>query len=160
MSEDFKKLIDKMFEEKKEERKEEVEESPQEEISNKKFRNIGLPEAVDEVSYPSYVLDFPESPPRTKEQNQKAVKYAMSEMERIREAFLEFTDKVNDTVLYGQLYGEIEEFVETCKELTVLIEDGIDKEKLTSGSANDYERLRKMRDRLLQYVLDKYEKKD
>lgn len=146
MSEEFKDLIDKMFEKKKEERKQEPEK-----------KTAPIP---DEVSYPSYVLDFPETPPRTKEQNQKAIKYAMSEMERIREAFLEFTDKVNDTVLYGQLYSNIEDFVEVCKDLTTLIEDGIDKEKLTPASAEDYERMRKMRDRLLQYVLDKYENKD
>lgn len=147
MSEEFRDLIENMFVKKKEERKQEPAEKP-------------VKKKETEAPFPSYKLDFPESPPRTKEQNQKAVKYALEEMERIREAFLEFTDKVNDTVLYGQLYGNIEDFVEVCKDLTVLIEDGIDKEKLTPAISEDYERMRKMRDRLLQYVLDKYEKLD
>lgn len=149
MSEEFKDLIDRMFREKVEQRK--TVEDSQEEISDKKF---------EETPFPSYKLDFPESPARTKEQNQKAVKYALAEMERIREAFLQFTEQVNDTILYGQLYGNVEDFVEVCKELTILIEDGIDKNKLTPSTAEDYERMRRMRDRLLQYVLDKYEKKD
>lgn len=137
MSEEFRDLIESMFQKKKEEKK----------------------QSKEEKKFPSYRLDFPETPPKTKEQNEKAVKHAKKEMERIRLAFLDFTEQINDTVLYGHLYGSIEDFVEVCTDLTRMLEDDIDKDSLTSQGIDDYERMRKMRERLLSYVLDKYEEK-
>lgn len=142
MSDEFRNLIESMFQQKKEEKKEKTEDKPK------------------DTKFPTYRLDFPESPPKTKEENNKAIKYAKEEMERIRLAFLDFTEKVNDTVLYGHLYGDIEDFVEVCKDLTTMLEDGIDKDKLTSHGLEDYERMVRIRERLLSYVLDKYEEKD
>lgn len=140
MSEEFKDLIEGMFQQ-------------------KKLKPTDEPKDPAEIEepFPTYRLDLPESPPRTQEQNEKAVEYALKEMEQIRLAFLEFTEKVNNTVLYNQLFGNIEDFIEVCRDLTSLIEDGVDKDKLTSAGLDDYERMRKMRDRLLQYVLEKYD---
>ena len=142
MSDEFRELIENMFQQKKEEKKEKVQDKPQ------------------DSNFPTYRLNFPESRPKTQEQSDKAIRYAKEEMERIRLAFLDFTEKINDTVLYGHLYGNIEDFVEVCKDLTAMLEDGVDTDKLTSHGLEDYERMTRIRERLLSYVLDKYEEKD
>lgn len=132
--EDFRSLVDNLFAEKKEEQKE-------------------------EEKAPRYKVNIPEPPAQTKEQQEAALVHAKEEMEKIRKAFLDFTDQVNETVTYSYLYSEVEDFVEACKDMLILLTDDIDKDELTEHGLKDYEKLRKFRARILADITEKYKKK-
>lgn len=132
--EDFRSLVDNLFADKKEEPKE-------------------------EKKAPRYTVNIPEAPAQTKEQEAAALVHAKEEMEKIRKAFLDFTDQVNETVTYSYLYSEVEDFVEACKDMLILLTDEIDKDELTEHGLKDYEKLRKIRARILSDITDKYKKK-
>lgn len=137
--EDFRSLVDGLFEEQKEEVAEKVE-APKKKAAHK----------------PSYRVQIPEPPAQTKEEQEASLVYAKEEMEKIRKAFLQFTDAVNETVTYSYLFSEVEEFVEACKDMQTVLTDDINKDLLTEKGLADYEKLRKIRARILSDVADKY----
>lgn len=142
MADEFKDFIDDLFEQKRAGKTSKPNESSEPPYNKK----------------PSRKLSIPEPPPKTQEQQEKAIKYARQEIESIRQAFLDFSEKVNHTIMYDHLYPHIEDFVEVCQDLTALVEDDVDKSEMTNKGLDDYERMRKIRARLLDYVLEKYEK--
>lgn len=140
VSNQFKGLIDGIFDE----QHHETEEAPK----------------VQEVKPKKHKVKIPEPPQQTKEQEVNAAKHAKDEMEDIRKAFLAFTDSVNDTVLYSYLYPYIEDFVEKCRQMQVLVGDEIDKDKLSEHGLNDYEQMKKIRGTILSEISNRYNKKD
>lgn len=121
--------------------------APKEEVAPKK-----------EEAKANYRVKIPEPPAQTTEQQAAALKFAKEEMEQIRKSFLNFTDEVNDTVMYSYLYPYIEDFVERCKQMQVLISDDIDQDKLTEHGLTDYEQMRKIRGTILSTISDKHKK--
>jgi hypothetical protein len=138
---DFKNLIDELFQAPKVEEVKEVKK-----------------EVKPKGKKPTKKVVIPEPPQQTKDQQESAVKIAKDEMEQIRKAFLTFTDEVNDTVIYSYLYPYIEDFVEKCRQMQVLIADDVDKDKLTEHGLGDYEQMRKIRGTILSTIQDKYKK--
>lgn len=114
--------------------------------------------AKEEQPKANYRVKIPEPPEQTKQEQQASIKLAKEEMEMIRKSFLNFTDEVNDTVMYSYLYPYIEDLVERCKQLQILISDDIDKDKLTEYGLTDYEQMRKIRGTILSTISDKNKK--
>ena len=133
--EDFKALIEGMFKEKKEARAEEK--KTEEKVVRHRVR-------------------IPEPPAQTKEEQAVALKYAKEEMETIRQALLDFQDKASETVIFDFLLGELEEFVEACQDMETLLTDDFNKEEITEHGLTDYEKMRKIRARILNDVYKKY----
>lgn len=140
--EDFKAMIEGIFQQKKEIQPVEVVE--EEKTSKKKT--------------PTRRLKLPEPPALTAEEQEKALEKAKAEMEEIRISFLEFTEKVVDTILYGYLYNEVEKIVEGFEDMNTLITQDIDESKITKHGEADLEKLKKLRARILNDVYNKYEK--
>lgn len=140
---EFKDLIDQLFADPKPARE---------------FLEESKAEPKKEVKKPTKKVKLPEPTKQTGEEEKEALKLAKGEMEKIRKAFLEFTDEVNDTIIYSYLYPHIEDFVEKCKQMQTLLDDDIDKDKLTSHGLDDYEEMKKIRGIILNVVLEKYER--
>ncbi|MDK2600585.1 hypothetical protein QO179_24130 [Bacillus stercoris] len=132
--ENYKELIGKMFEEKQEDKKKDLEDK----------KNV------------RHRLKLPDPPKQTDEQKEFSIRCAKEEMENLRVAFLDFTDKVNDSVVYAYLYSEIEKFVEACQDMAILIEDDIDKDKLSQEGLEYHNKMQKLRLRILNDVYNKY----
>jgi esterase/lipase len=105
-----------------------------------------------------YKVKIPEPPEQTKKDEEIALKLAKDEMEQIRKTFLDFTDQCNDTVIYSYLYPYVQDFVEKCRQMQVLIENEIDEDKLTDNGLHDYEQMKKIRGTVLSMILDKHNK--
>lgn len=132
--EDYKQWINELFKEKKEA-------EPVEEKEEKVVRHR---------------VRIPEAPAQTKEQEEEALKYAKAELETIREAFLDFQEEVGDTVIMDYLLGDLEEFIEACYDMEAMLGDDFKKENITENGLTNYEKMRKIRSRVLNGVYKKY----
>lgn len=101
-------------------------------------------------------IRIPEPPIQSKEEEDKSIKLAQQELDLIHDAFMEFSEKTSDTVIYGHLYNEILKLTEAFEDMESLITDDIDKEEMTKNTEEDYEKLRKIRARVLSDVYNKY----
>lgn len=135
--EEYKKLIESMFEQKKELKKEALKE---EEVK----------------SVPRHRIRLPEPPLQSPEEQEVSINLAKEEMENIREAFLEFSERVCDTVIYSYLYGEVDRFIEACEDMEDLIEDNFNRDEMTENGLAHYEKVRKLRARILGDIYKEY----
>jgi hypothetical protein len=144
--EEAKALIEAMFAVKKEEVKEEepqevetpVEEKPASNAAPKRRR-----------------VKIPEPPEQTKEQQAEAIELAKQELDIIHDAFMDFSEQASDTVIYGYLYGEILKLVESFQDMEAMINDTIDKEKITENGMEWYQKMRTIRARVLNDVYNR-----
>jgi hypothetical protein len=132
-NEEFKNLIDSLFQEEKK-------------VKKKK----------KEVHEHTYELNLPEAPPLAKEEEELAIKIVRDELEQFRVVFLEMQDKVSDMGIYTYLYPGLEVLGEECSEFRDLIEDDFDKEALSEIGEEDYEEAKKVRARILASIFNKY----
>jgi hypothetical protein len=103
---------------------------------------------------------IPEPPAQTKEQQEVATHLAKEEMDIIHDAFMEFSEKTSETVLYGHLYTEILKLVEAFTDMEAIINDDIKKDELTENGLDYYEKMRTIRARVLNDIYNKYEKEE
>jgi hypothetical protein len=99
------------------------------------------------------VID-PSAPPS------EVVDLALDELEAVRQAFLSFQEQTEDLAVYQFIYPAVEEFVEFCLDLVELVEDDFDVENLHGKSLEQYQKIQKLRARILSAMYKKYKKKD
>lgn len=105
-------------------------------------------------------IKFPEPQKLEPVEEEAAILLAQDEMETVREAFLDFQDAIANTALYPYLFPEFEEMGESFKEMVELVEDSIDQSELTEAGKKDYERMLKVRNRILSSVYNFYKTKE
>lgn len=105
---------------------------------------------------PTHRLQLPNAPVLPKEEQEKYAKIGLEEMEQVRQAFLDFQDAISHLVVYSYLYPHIEQFASIAEDLVDLIEHNIDKDDLTDVGLVDYEKLMRIRNRLLDQIKNKY----
>lgn len=142
--ENVRRMIEELFAEKKEARKDEVVEEAPTEDTPKPTRRVRLPEP----------------PAQTKKEQGVALGFANQEIELLHEAFLEFSERTSDLVIYGHLYAEILTLTEVFQDMEALINQTIHEEALTEQTAGDYNKLKKIRARILSDVYGKYKKNE
>jgi hypothetical protein len=150
--EEAKALIEAMFTVKKEE----VKEIPEDETAAFPTEVKGEEEKPASNAAPKRRrIKIPEPPEQTKEQQAKAIELAKQELDIIHDAFMEFSEQTSDTVIYGYLYGEILKLVESFQDMETMINDTIEKEKITENGMEWYEKMRKIRARILNDVYNR-----
>jgi hypothetical protein len=90
----------------------------------------------------------------------EVVDLALDELEMVRQAFLTFQEQTEDLAIYQFIYPAVEEFVEFCLDLVELVEDDFDVENLHGKSLEQYQKIQKLRARILSAMYMKYKKKD
>ena len=90
----------------------------------------------------------------------EVVELALDELETVREAFVAFQEQIGDLAIFQFVYPEIEEFVDFCLDLVELVEDDFDAESLRGESLAQYQKIQKLRARILSAMYMKYKKKD
>jgi hypothetical protein len=130
-NEEFKNLIESLFQEEKKSKKKEPHQH-------------------------TFELNLPEAPPLEEAEEKLALKIARDEMEEFRVAFLEFQDKVSDMGIYTYLYPGLEDFGQECSELRDLILDDFDMERLSEVGEEDYKEAMRVRARILASIFTKY----
>jgi len=108
--------------------------------------------------FPTRKLKLPEPPAHTKQEELQAMEYARDEMEQIREAFYNFTNEIGNTIAYGYLYNEVEKFIEACQDLHALVEEDVSEDKITENGLETYQKMKKIRARLLHDIYTNYKK--
>jgi hypothetical protein len=101
-------------------------------------------------------VKIPDPPKQTKEQEELAIKLAKEEMDIIHEAFMEFSEKTSDTVIYGYLYQEILKLVESFEDVDVMIQDNFNEDDITGNGEPYYEKMKQIRARILNDVYGRY----
>ena len=134
--EETKALIESMFSSSKEEKKEE---SKSKITPGKRHR-----------------IRIPDPPVQNKTEEELSVRLAKQEMDTIHDAFMEFSEKTSDTVIYGYLYSEILELVEAFQDMEAMIDNTIDEKKITESGKEWYEKMKKIRARVLHDIYKKY----
>lgn len=142
--ENVRRMIEDMFAEKKESRKEQAAESS----------------APEQKSTPRRRVRIPEPPPQTKEQEGVSLGLANQEIELLHEAFLEFSEKTSDLVIYGHLYAEILNLTEVFQDMEAVINNNIEEDALSEQTLGDYDKLKRIRARILSDVYGKYKKNE
>lgn len=145
-------LIESLFA--KQEVKEEVVAS-QEEISAKKFAAEEQPK-TNITPGKRHRVKIPEAPPQTLEQEKIAVNLAEEELDIIHDAFMKFSEEASDTVIYGYLYGEILKLVESFQDVEATIKDDFNEDDITKNGEAYYDKVRKIRARILNDVYNRY----
>lgn len=105
-------------------------------------------------------IRIPEPPAQTKLEQEEALVYAKDEVEQIHSSFVEFVENIEDTTLYGYLYTEIQKLIEAFKDMDDLVNDKINKDELTLNGISDYERMRKLRHRILSDIYNQSKKEE
>lgn len=150
-------LIESMFIDKK--NQEVVEEAPKKaskkEVKPKEIINT-KPEAKPEAK--RHRIRIPDVPPQTKQQQAESLKYANDELELILDAFMEFSEAVSDTIIYGHLYQDILRLSEAFEDMETVINESISVDELTDNGMASYEKMRKIRGRILNDVYNHYKK--
>ena len=136
-------LIESMFEKKDETPKEVKKKVPQKKIESKDSLNEKLPQKRHRIR-------IPEIPLKTQEEQAVALSYANDELELILDAFTEFSEKISETIIYGHLYQDFLRLSESFEDIEAMINDTILKEELTDNGIGSYEKMRKMRARILE----------
>jgi hypothetical protein len=90
----------------------------------------------------------------------EVLELALEELDIVREAFLNFQEQIGDLAIFQFIYPEIEEFVEFCLDLVELVEDDFDVETLQGKTLEQYQKIQKLRARILSAMYMKYKKKD
>jgi hypothetical protein len=140
--EEFKKMLEDLFT-KTEEPKEEAKEEPKSEEKPKK-------------KTPTRRVKIPEPPAQTKEEEKEALKFAQGELDTLFDAFYQFTEAAGETIVFGYLQNDIQELVSRFEDIDIILQDKIDKEKLTEYGLTDFEKYRKIRARILNDIYNKY----
>jgi hypothetical protein len=139
--EEAKAMIESMFAEKKEVKQEQPQDDkPKTNITPGKRHRVKIPDP----------------PKQTKEQEELAIKLAKEEMDIIHEAFMEFSEKTSDTVIYGYLYQEILKLVESFEDVDVMIQDNFNEDDITGNGEPYYEKMKQIRARILNDVYGRY----
>lgn len=146
--EEFKKMLESLFEPKKEESQEEITEKEIEEMEK----------AQKPKKKPTRKIKIPDAPAQTKEEEKEALKFAQKELDTLFDAFYNFTEAAGETIVFGYLYNDIQELVAKFEDIDIILGDKVDKEKLTSYGLTDFEKYRKIRTRILHDILNKYKK--
>ncbi len=89
---------------------------------------------------------------------EECLQLALDELETVRAAFLEFQEKVEDLAIFQFIYPQVEEFVDFCLDLIELMENDFDVNSLTGESLKKYQKIQKLRARILSAIYMKYRK--
>jgi hypothetical protein len=148
--EETKALIESMFEQKQEVKKEAKLGEEYQSLDEMREED-GV---VEEVK--RHRVRIPEPPAQTKKEQEISMHLAKEELDIIHDAFMEFSEKVSDTVIYGHLYNEVLKLTEAFQDMEAIVNDDIDKEELTKYGLGDYEKMRSIRARVLHDVYNHY----
>lgn len=146
-AEEFKALVDSMFEGKSPSPIGPVNKEPFESQTQAPRRN-----------YPTRKVNIPDVAPLSENKTKQAVRLGRKEMELVRQKFLDFQDQISDTEMYSFLFRHIEEFAHACEDMVDLIENDFKLEDLTGTGQEDYDQVLKIRNRILSAIYDRYKK--
>jgi hypothetical protein len=105
-------------------------------------------------------IKLPEAPEQTAQEVLDSIELTKGDIEYIREEFYEFQSAISNLPIYPYIYEDIERFVESCIEMSDMIEDNIDKDKLSTTGRLDYEEMQKVRARILSSIYNYYKKEE
>lgn len=111
---------------------------------------------VSENKPASLEVVIPDAPVLGEAETKLALKMASDELEAIKQAFLEFQDKISGMATYTFLYPGISKFGEECAEFVDLVEDNFQKDKLTEIGEEEYAKAMKLRAHILATVFNSY----
>lgn len=90
----------------------------------------------------------------------ETLELVLQELDDVREAFLRFQEETENLAIFQFIYPEIEEFVDFCLDLVELVEDDFDVDSLQGKSLEQYQKMQKLRARILSATYMKYKKED
>jgi hypothetical protein len=141
----FKKIVDAIFDDIDNPKHKAPDKKPAQPSSAKKKLNIEK-------------VDAEEDEPGELGVAEETVELVLKELDDVREAFLKFQEEVEELAIFQFLFPEIEEFVEFCLDLVELVEDDFDVESLDAKSLEQYQKMQKLRARILSAAYMKYKK--
>lgn len=143
--EKFKRIVDAIFDDIDNAKSKTVNKQPPIPSATKKKLDVDKVDAEEDTACDSGVAE-------------ETVELVLNELDDVREAFLKFQEEVEDLAIFQFLYPEIEEFVEFCLDLIELVEDDFDVESLDAKSLEQYQKMQKLRARILSAAYMKYKK--
>lgn len=103
-------------------------------------------------------IRIPEAPAQTPEQEAIALRHTQKEFNQVVDAFINFCHEIEDQTLASYLRGQLDDFGSSLDDMEQMLFKKVDESSLTANGLPHYEKVRKMRNIILNDVYKNHEK--